>query len=79
MGVHVIVHRRPDGLKAALAKLRRAYAGRSRAAERRVTMVRVRVAFRSMVVTTPHRPWLSESEVRARRARTLLEDNPASG
>ena len=80
MGVPVIVHRRPDvSLKSALAKMR-PRRQRSRASrQRRVTFGAARVAFASMVVTTPHRPWVSESEVKARRVRSLMEDNPASG
>ena len=80
MGVHVIVHRRPDvSLKSAVAKIRPAPKKRPRVEQRRVTLAPARVAFASMVVTTPHRPWVSESEVKARRVRSLMEDNPASG
>jgi hypothetical protein len=68
MGAHAVVHRRPDvSLKSALAQ--------RRGAPKR----KPRVAFASMVITTPHRPWVSESELEARRARTLMEDNPTSG
>ena len=80
MGSHVLVHRRPGvSLKPKLAGLRRASTSKLRVEEKRQTFVRARVAFASIVVTTPHRPWVSESEVRARRARSLMEDNPTSG
>ncbi len=47
--------------------------------ERRVSGVRLRVAFAWMVATAPHSPWVREEAVKARRPRHLLEDNPASG
>jgi hypothetical protein len=47
--------------------------------QRRVTFLRARVALWSVVVPTPSGPWLTETELKARRARNLLEDNPASG
>ena len=79
MGVPVIIHQRPDlTLKSALAKFRRASEKRS-GRDRRVAFVRARVAFASMAITTPQRPWLTETEVKARHARNLIEDNPTSG
>ena len=87
MGVHFIVHRHGASLKAAVAKGRQN--GRSngrmtsdakwRFEVKRVTFVRTRVAFARMVATTPHRPWVTEEAVKARRPRHLLQDNPASG
>jgi hypothetical protein len=80
MGAHAVVHRRPDvSLKSALAQLRGAPKQRPCVEQRRVTWVQARVVFASMVITTPHRPWVSESELEAQRARTLMEDNPTSG
>ena len=73
MSGHVIVHRRPDAaLKAHVANLRLAAAKRWR-------IERTRVEFTKFVMTTPHRPWVTEDELKARRPRHLLEDNPCSG
>ncbi len=44
-----------------------------------MTFVQARVAFARFVVTAPQRPWVSDSELEARRARSLMEDNPAAG
>ena len=80
MRARVIVHRRRDvSLKSALAKTRDAPTNRLRVEQKRETSVRARVVFARFVITTPHRPWVSESELKARRARTLMEDNPAAG
>ena len=85
MSGHVVVHRRTTvSLKARVASWRRA-SGRLgegwmwRLEEKRVALVRRRVAFARMVATTPHPPWVTEEAVKARRPRHLLEDNPASG
>lgn len=74
-----IVHWREDvSLKARIAGLRLACAIKPRAG-RPETLGRARIAFASMVVTAPSRPWLCDSELKARRARSLFTDNPASG
>jgi len=74
------VHRRPDGwLSAKVTSLRRESARGSQVEEKRSTLMWARVAIAGMVVTTPHPPWASESELKARRERSLMEDNPASG
>jgi hypothetical protein len=91
VGVHFIVHRhfvaplkaangRPNGR--ANGRLARAKTWRLKAwrlEERRVTFVRTRLAFARIVTTTPHRPWVTEEALKARRPRHLLEDNPTSG
>jgi hypothetical protein len=73
MSGHVIVHRPPDvALKAQLTNLRVA-------AVKRWRIERTRVELTKFVMTTPHRPWVTEDELKARRPRHLLEDNPCSG
>ena len=73
MSGHVIVHRRPDAaLKAHVANL-------SLAAAKIWKIERTRVELMKFVMTTPHRPWVTENELKARRPRHLLEDNPCSG
>ncbi len=80
MRSHVLVHRRPDvSLKSRLASLRVASAKKLRLEEKRVTFVRAQVVFASVVMMTPQKPWVTEGEIRARRSRNLMEDNPASG
>ena len=75
-----LIVRRPDhSPKARLANLRQTSRRQLRAKEKRLSFKRVRVVFRSMVVMTPHEPWVSDSELKARRARNLMEDNPTSG
>jgi hypothetical protein len=76
----VVVHRRAAvSLKARVASWRRASGWMWRLEEKRVALVRRRVAFARMVATMPHPPWVTEEAVKARRPRHLLEDNPASG
>ena len=73
MSGHVIVHRPPDAaLKAHLKNL-------CVAAAKRWRIERTRVELTKFVITTPHRPWVTEDELKARRPRHLLEDNPCSG
>ncbi len=80
MNGHVVVHRRTAvSLKARAASWRRASGWMWCLEEKRVALVRRRVAFARMVPTTPHPPWVTEEAVKARRPRHLLEDNPASG
>ena len=80
MGAHVIAHGRPEAPpKSAFAERQRAAAKGPLLMQRRVTFLRARVALWSVVVPTPSGPWLTETELKARRARNLLEDNPASG
>ena len=80
MGVHTVVHRQRDGpLKLNLPRLHPAPGSGARVETRRVTFVQGRVSFASFVITTPHWPWVSESELAARRARSLMEDNPTAG
>ena len=80
MSGRAVVHRQPAvTLKAQVASWRLASGERSRLDEKRVALVRTRVAFARMVATTPHPPWVTEEAVKARRPRNLLEDNPASG
>ena len=79
MSGHVVVHRQPGvSLKAELASWCLAVEI-WRLEETCAALVRMRVAFARMVATTPHRPWVTEEAVKARRPRHLLEDNPASG
>ena len=79
MDVHLVVHRRPDAsLTENLANLRAA-PERLLGVKRHVTFVLARFDFASMVATTPHWPWVTEREAKARRVRNLIEDNPASG
>ncbi len=74
MSSRVVVHRQPGvSLKAQVASWRRGFD------EKRVGLVRMRVAYARMVATTPHPPWVTEEAVKARRPRHLLDDNPASG
>jgi len=78
MSGHVIVHRRPDAaLKAHVADLRLAAAKRWRIERTRVELTKF--VMTKFVMTTPHRPWVTEHELKARRPRHLLEDNPCSG
>ncbi len=84
MGGHVIVHRRPDAsLKTHIANVRLAAAKKWRIEwrieETRGAVVRTRLALVSLVTTTPHPPWVPEEVVKARRPRSLIEDNPTSG
>jgi len=66
-------------LKAQVANLRLASVNKWRLEEKRVALIRMRVAVARMVATTPHPPWVTEGAVKARRPRDLMEDNPASG
>jgi len=76
----VVVHRRlAVSLKAQVASWRLASVEMWRLEEKRVALVRTRVAFARMVATKQHSPWVAEEAVKARRLRHLLEDNPASG
>ncbi len=80
MSGRVVVHRQPVvTLKAQVASWRQPSGENWRLDEKRVALVRARVAFARMVATTPHPPWVTEEAVKARRPRHLLEDNPASG
>jgi hypothetical protein len=84
MGGHVIVHRWPDAsLKAQIANVRLASAKKWRIEwrieETRAVLARTRLALASLVTTAPHPPWVPEEVVRARRPRSLIEDNPTSG
>jgi hypothetical protein len=80
MGSCVVVHRRPAAsLKARVASWHLVPVEIWRLKEKRVALMRTRVAFARMVATTPHPPWVTEEAVKARRPRHLLEDNPASG
>ncbi len=73
MGVHVLVHRRPDApVVAKTADLRWASVKIWRLEVRRVALVKI-------VTTPPLRTWESEETARARRRRHLLADNPTSG
>ena len=65
-------------LEAQVASLRLASVNKRRREDKRVALIRMRVAFARMVATTPHPPWVTEA-VKARRPRNLMEDNPASG
>jgi hypothetical protein len=87
MGVHFIVHRHDAWLKARVAHGRANEHADGRLApvktrrlkERRVAFVWTRVAFARIITTTPHWPWVSEHDLKARRSRHLLQDNPTSG
>ncbi len=71
MSTHANLHGRPDvSLKARVAHLH--LAEKWSLTVRRVTAVRMSAA-------ASQRPWMTESEVKARRVRNLMNDNPASG
>ncbi len=80
MSGQVVVHERAAvSLNSRVVNSRRASGSMWRRKEKRVTLVRMRVAFARMVATTPHPPWVTEEAVKARRPRHLLEDNPTAG
>ena len=71
MSTHAILHGRPDvSLKARVAHLH--LAEKWSLTVKRVTAVRMSAA-------ASQRPWMTETEVKARRVRNLMNDNPASG
>ena len=73
MGSHLLVHGRPGLLlKARIAHLHLPTTKTWSLAVRRVAVMR-------MPDAAPPRPWMSETEVKARRVRNLMNDNPASG
>lgn len=73
MSSHAIVHGQPDvSLKERLAHMRLASTKRWSLTVRRVTGVTIPAA-------APQRPWMTETEAKARRVRHLMNDNPASG
>ncbi len=73
MSSHAIVHGRPDlSLKERVAHLRLASTKTWSLTVRRVTGVRIPAA-------AAQRPWMTETEAKARRGRHLMNDNPASG
>lgn len=74
MGAHAIVHWRPDislSLKAHVASLRLVSATKwSRTVKRAASMNAPPAA---------QRPWMTETEIKVRRVRNLMNDNPTSG
>jgi hypothetical protein len=71
-----VVHRCP---LAQIGNLRLASVDKWRLEDKRVALVRMRIAFARIVATPPHPPRVTEEAIKARRPRNLLEDNPASG
>lgn len=72
MSSHAFVHRAPDvSLKSRVADLHLAATRKWSLTVKRVTAMRMPAA--------PQRPWMTETEAKARRSRTLMNDNPASG
>jgi hypothetical protein len=72
MGAHAIVHWRPDvSLKAHVENLRLASTTKWRLTVKRVASMRAPAA--------AQRPWMTETEAKARRVRNLMNDNPSSG
>jgi hypothetical protein len=73
MGSHLLGHGRPDLLlKARIAHLHLPTTKAWSLTVGRVTVMR-------MPDTAPPRPWMSDTEVKARSVRNLMNDNPASG
>ena len=72
MSSHALLHRGPDlSLKMRVADLRLAATRKWSLTVERVTAMRM--------PTAPQRPWTTETEAKARRVRTLMNDNPTSG
>ncbi len=73
MSTHAIFLGRPDVLlKARVANLH--LAEKWSLTVERVTAVRMR-----MPAAAAQRPWMTETEVKAKRVRNLMNDNPTSG
>jgi len=65
MSGRVVVHRRPAvSPKAQVANWLLASVEIWRLKEKRVALVRTRVAFARMVATTPHPPWVTEESIK---------------
>jgi hypothetical protein len=73
MSRHAFVHRAPD------ASLKARVAGLHLAATRKWSLTVERVTAMRTSTAATQRPWMTDTEAKARRVRTLMNDNPTSG